>query len=210
MIQDLTLRWVVTALFVAGAAESLRTLLTRRHPATVAVGFALHVIMAVAMAVMAWPRGADLPTRAPMVFFLFAAVWFVAVAVRSAEGRAANAYHALMMLAMSWMYAAMGGLPLRRATAAASTDVPGGMPSGAGHGAHAGHGGHSGHGGASSSLDWAGMLNWACAVGFAAAAAYWVFRAAATRRRSDASPYPGALSQAALAAGMAIMFAVML
>ena len=162
------------------------------------------------MAGLAGAGGRDRPSRAPLVFFLCAEVWCVAVAVRSGEGGAASAYHALMRLAMSWMCAAMGGLPLRRATAAASTDVPGGMPSGAGHGAHAGHGGHSGHGGASSSLDWAGMLNWACAVGFAAAAAYWVFRAAATRRRSDASPYPGALSQVALAAGMAIMFAVML
>lgn len=223
MIQDLTLRWVVTALFVAGAAESLRTLLMRRHPATVAVGFALHVIMAVAMAVMAWPRGADLPTRAPMVFFLFAAVWFVAVAVRSGEGRAANAYHALMMLAMSWMYAAMGGLKLRSAESDSMAGMPGmgmsempgmpGMPdmqTSSGHAGHAGHSGAGAHGG-SDSLDWVGTLNWVCTIGFGVATAFWLYRLITARLQpSESDQTLGILCQLAMAAGMAIMFGVML
>ena len=59
------------------AAECLYALVIgNRRPATV-VSQLLHVVMAVAMAVMAWPWGAALPTVAPMVFFLFATGWFV-------------------------------------------------------------------------------------------------------------------------------------
>lgn len=207
VIGDLALRWVVTALFAASAAVSLRFIVAGPRSATAVIGHALHAVMAVAMAVMAWPRGADLPTRAPMVFFALAAVWFTGVALRSKADRGGSAYHAVMMLAMSWMYAAMGGLPLRRADAADSMD----MPSGTGHGGHGGHAGHAGHGGASSSPDVVGILNWACTLGFAAAAAYWLFRALVIRQRDPHdTALPGALSQVAMAAGMAIMFAVML
>jgi len=40
-------------------------------------GSLLHLIMSVAMVVMAWPWGATLPTIGPLVFFLLATVWFV-------------------------------------------------------------------------------------------------------------------------------------
>ena len=221
MIQDLTLRWIVTLLFVVSAAECVYSLAAGRRSVTSIVGHSLHAIMAVAMAVMAWPSGAALPTRAPMVFFAAAAIWFAVIAVRDAAHRWGNGYHALMMLAMAWMYAAMGGLPLRR-TDSSDMDMSGmdGPPADgghAGHGGHSGHGGHAGHSGAGASAsatpEWVGVLNWVCAVGFAIATVFWIYRYIAARLRGSVEPSGqqfGILSQAMMAAGMAIMFGVML
>ena len=221
MIQDLTLRWIVTLLFVVSAAECVYSLAAGRRSVTSIVGHSLHAIMAVAMAVMAWPSGAALPTRAPMVFFAAAAVWFAVIAIRDAAHRWGSGYHALMMLAMAWMYAAMGGLPLRR-TDSSDMDMSGmdGPPADgghAGHGWHAGHGGHAGHSGAGASAsatpEWVGVLNWVCAVGFAIATVFWIYRYIAARLRGSVEPSGqqfGILSQAMMAAGMAIMFGVML
>ena len=60
MIQDMTLRWVVTLLFVFSAGVCVQAIVANRHSAANVVSHALHAIMAVAMAVMAWPRGAAL------------------------------------------------------------------------------------------------------------------------------------------------------
>lgn len=207
MIHDLTLRWVVTLLFALVVAECIHAIATGRRSAAGVVGHSLHAIMAVAMAVMAWPWGATLPTTAPMLFFLAAAVWFTAVSFATAGHRGTNAYHALMMLAMAWMYAAMGGLALRPAAPA----MPGMDMSGqGGHGGHAGHGGHGGHGGGSEQYAWVGVLNWICAIGFAVATLYWLYRYFTTRRSGDPGRHWGLLCQAAMALGMAIMFGVML
>ena len=65
VISDLALRWFVTVLFALAAAECAASSSGDRQWRRV-VGQVLHVVMAVAMAVMAWPRGAALPTVAPM------------------------------------------------------------------------------------------------------------------------------------------------
>lgn len=216
MIQDVALRWFVTLLFLFSAAVCVRGMVTGRHSRQGVVSHALHAVMAVAMAVMAWPRGAELPTLAPMIFFAAAALWFAVITVRDGEHRAANVYHTLMMLAMAWMYAVMGGLPLRNAaqpTMAGMPDMPGMTPA-SGHGGHAGHGAHSA---ASHTTDdgaaWIGVLNWVCAVAFGIAAVFWLYRFI-TARVQDRDLQPGQalgiLCQFAMAAGMAIMFAVML
>jgi hypothetical protein len=215
VIQDLTLRWVVTLLFVLSAAECMYAIATghRRWPSV--VSYSLHAIMAVAMAVMAWPWGADLPTVGPMVFFLIATVWFVAIAPSGAAAghRIVTVYHALMMLAMAWMYAVMNGRLLP------------GQSSGSASGATAHHGGHAGmdmsgmgtaHHAASSGPGypaWIATLNWVCAIGFAIAAVFWLYRYLGARiSNSSGDPvlHLGMLSQAMMAAGMAIMFGVML
>src|SRR6185503_18626957 len=75
----------------------------------------LHLVMSVAMIVMAWSAGTQLPTNEPVVFFGIAAIWFVAVAVTDASGarpRLTNAYHAVMMTAMAWMFAVIHTGPL--------------------------------------------------------------------------------------------------
>jgi hypothetical protein len=221
MIQDVPLRWVVTLLFVFSAGVYVQAIAANRHSGTNVIGDFLHAIMAVAMAVMAWPSGAELPTRAPMVFFAVAAIWFAVIAVRNSSRRWGSVYHALMMLAMAWMYAAMGGLALRRTTMSGmNMSGADGSPADAGHAGHGGHAGHAGHGGhsaagapASTTPEWVGILNWVCVVGFAIATVFWIYRYIASRlggsTRSPGQQF-GILSQATMAAGMAIMFAVML
>ena len=89
-----------------------------------------------------------------------------------------------------------------------------GMDASTGHGGHAGHSGHSmsGTGGAGPAT-WIGVLNWVCTIGFGAATVFWLYRliTARAQRSADASHQTiGILCQLAMAAGMAIMFAVML
>jgi len=209
MIQDMALRWVVTLLFVFSAGVCVQAIVANRHSGLNVIGNSLHAIMAVAMAVMAWPRGAELPTRAPMIFFVVAALWFAVITVRSAGHRVANGYHALMMLAMSWMYAAMGGLKLRSAESDSMAGMPD-MQTSSGHAGHAGHFGAGSHGG-SDSLDWVGTLNWVCTIGFGVATAFWLYRLITARLQpSESDQTLGILCQLAMAAGMAIMFGVML
>jgi hypothetical protein len=211
MIQDIFLRWIVAALFVLSAAEYLFAITTGPRMWTQVVGHLLHFTMSVAMAVMAWPRGATLPTTGPMVFFLLAAVWFVAVGFTGVGHRVANGYHALMMLAMAWMYAVMNGNLL-----------PG--PAGTGHGPHDMTSPHMSMPGvdmtgmdASSSGGgdpaWIDALNWLCTTGFAIAALWWLYRYFAQRKAEPTQPshrFLGVASQAMMATGMAIMFGAML
>ena len=220
MIHDLTLRWVVTVLFALGAAECIHAIVAGRRTVAGVVGHSLHGIMALAMAVMAWPWGAGLPTKPPMLFFLAAAVWFAAASFARSGHRGTNGYHALMMLAMAWMYAAMGGLSLRPMPA----PMPGtGMPGHQSHGGHSDHGGHAdhvgpgGHGGhadqaaGSAQYAWVGVVNWFCTIGFALAGLYWIYRYFAERRSAAQWGHRfGIVCQAAMALGMAIMFGVML
>ncbi|AFM16669.1 hypothetical protein Mycch_1883 [Mycolicibacterium chubuense NBB4] len=211
MIADLLLRWIVTALFVISAVECGFAIAIGRRPWAHTVGRLLHLVMAIAMAVMAWPRGAELPTAGPMWFFLAATLWFVGMALVESGHRGADAYHAAMMLAMSWMYLAMSGSLL---------PVPADGHSGGG-------GGHAGHhtsampgmpGMAERTVQtpdppFIGALNWFCTVGFVVAALWWLYRYFRVRS-SDPSTVAhrhfGIACQAMMAAGMAIMFGVML
>lgn len=219
MIQDLTLRWIVTLLFVLSAAECVFAIATghRRWPSV--VSYSLHAIMAVAMAVMAWPGGAGLPTVGPMVFFLLATAWFAVLAGSGAAAghRIVTVYHALMMLAMAWMYAVMNGrlLPGQSPGSAETSssghhgghmDMPGMDMSGMGttHDVGSSGGGYPA---------WIATLNWVCTIGFAVAAAFWLYwylAARLSRSAHDTVHRLGLLSQAMMAAGMAIMFGVML
>lgn len=211
------MRWFVTLLFVFSAGVCISAIVRNRHSAANLVSHSLHAVMAIAMAVMAWPRGADLPTRVPMLFFLIAAIWFAAVILRTPGHRVANTYHALMMLAMAWMYAAMGGLSLHRATEPVPTAMPGmdmaGMEGGTGHAGHGGHSGHSAGMHTAEPVSWVGTLNWVCTIGFAAAAVFWFYRFVTARLQpsGDGSESTvGILCQLAMATGMAVMFGVML
>ncbi len=215
MIQDLLLRWIVTALFVLSAAECVYAIATGRRVWTPIVGHLLHFVMAVAMAVMAWPRGAELPTTGPMIFFLVATVWFVVVALVQSGHRIINAYHASMMLAMAWMYAVMSGGLLPEPSEGTGQD--------GGHGAH-----HMPSMPSMPGMDMPGMpgpaestgyppfiagLNWLCTVGFAIAAGWWLYLLLVRRHAEPtarAHRFLGTASQAMMAAGMAVMFGVML
>jgi hypothetical protein len=184
VIQDLFLRWIVTTLFVISAAECVHGIFSGRLSWTVVVGKSLHALMAIAMAVMAWPSGADLPTTGPLLFFLSATVWFVVITLGHPKHRHANLYHAMMMLAMAWMYTTMSGMPAMTA-------------------AH----------GAIGTPSFITGLNWLFTIGFAVAGGWWLWWLF-VRRRSKPVPSGGAqvgiAAQAVMAAGTAIMFAVML
>ncbi|MGH3644819.1 MAG: DUF5134 domain-containing protein [Mycobacterium sp.] len=181
MISALLLRWIVTALFVLSAAEMVYALVKSHRTWTHVVSHLLHLVMAVAMAVMAWPRGAALPTIASMVFFLLATVWFVGVVVAGLGHRLVNGYHATMMLAMAWMYAVMN-----------RNLLPG---VGTGH------------------VVYVDVLNWACTIGFTVTTLWWLYRYFVQPKAEPAQAshrFLGDASQAMMAAGMAIMFGVML
>jgi hypothetical protein len=216
MIQDIFLRWIVTALFVLSAAECLFAIATGHRTLTHVVGHLLHFIMSIAMVVMAWPWGATLPTTGPMVFFLLAAVWFVAVGFTGVGHRVVNGYHALMTFAMAWIYAMTNGNLL-----------PG--QGGAAHGADGVTSPHRSMPGMDmSGMDMSGMdtsssgggypawidaINWLCTIGFAIAALWWLYRYFALRKAEPTQlwhRFLGAARQAMMAAGMAIMFGVML
>lgn len=68
MIHDLVLRWVVTGLFVLTAAECVLAIVGKRRPWAWVVSHGLHFVMALAMVMMAWPSGAQLPSTGPTVF----------------------------------------------------------------------------------------------------------------------------------------------
>ncbi|VBA59024.1 DUF5134 domain-containing protein [Mycobacterium attenuatum] len=216
MIHDLLLRWIVTVLFVLSATECVFEIAAGRRTWTRVVHELMHFAMSIAMVAMAWPSGASLPTTGPMVFFLLAAVWFVAAGFSDAGHRVANGYHALMMSAMAWMYAVMNGnlLPGQRdATRDEHPPTPPhpsmpdmDMPGMDMHGTDtsSSRGDHSA---------WIDAIDWACTIGFAIAALWWVYRCFTLRKTNRTEPWhsvPGAARQALMAAGMAIMFAVML
>lgn len=171
------------------------------------VNHGLHFAMAVAMAVMAWPWGARVPTTGPAVFFLLAAVWFGAtavVAVRGTATRGLYGYHGLMMLATAWMYAAMNPrlLPVRSCTEYA-TEPDGSMPAMDMTAMNMPPN--------SGSPIWFSAVNWIGTVGFAVAAVFWACRFVMERRQeATQSRLPGSIGQAMMAAGMAMLFFAML
>jgi hypothetical protein len=176
MIHDIFLRWIVTALLALYAGECLFVIATRRRMWIHVVGYLLHFIMSLAMVVMAWPWGATLPAAPPMVFFLLAALWFLAVGFAGVGHRVVSGYHALMMLAMAWMYAVMNGALF-------------------------------------ASPAWIGAINWSCTIGFAIAGYLMLYRYFAVRKAKPTRPSRyclGIMRHTMMAAGMAIMFGVML
>jgi hypothetical protein len=208
MIDDLLLRWVVTGLFVLSAAEWGFAIVTQRRVWTAIVRYGLHFAMSIAMAMMVWPWGAQLPTTGPAMFFLLAAAWFVIatrfVSDRSVAKRAEYGYHALMMLAMAWMYAVMNGHLLPGQSAVRHHMPPGmpmpdmdmpatDMPASGG------------------SPGWIAAVNWFWFAGFVVAAVFWAYTFVAERSHGATRRWwLDSLGQTMMAAGMAIVFGAML
>jgi hypothetical protein len=203
MIHDLVLRWVVTALFSLTAAECVLAIAPKRRPWTWVVSHGLHFVMAVAMVVMAWPWGAQMPSIGPTVFFLLAAMTFVTMAVvvaRTTGLRVRYAYHASMMLATGWMYAMMNArlFPVRARTHDIAQPAMSSMPGMDMPASHA-------------SPVWFSAVNWVGTVGFAVAAVFWTYWYFVTRRHEPSRFRSlGNLSQAGMATGMTILFSTTL
>ncbi|MED5799415.1 DUF5134 domain-containing protein [Gordonia sp. Z-3] len=221
MIDDLLLRWVVTVLFGLSIAQFSYSLVAHRMRWTGVVGHLLHIVMALAMVVMAWPFSMEWPTTGPMIFFGAAAVWFVVAAAAFATQepeRVAHGYHAAMMAAMAWMYAAMNG------------DILPGADSGGSHDMHTmalamsemnvahSHSPDMGDMDMHAGLPgYATAINWVLGIVFLVAALGWLYLYF-SRRRIAGDPqerasalltHTGELSQVFMAAGMSIMFFVM-
>jgi hypothetical protein len=208
VINDLLLRWVATGLFVLSAAVWGFAVVTQHRAWTSAISNGLHFVMAIAMAVMVWPWGAHVPTTGPALFFLVATAWFVTMIVVSARTMAQRAvcgYHALMMLAMVWMYAdtkhhhfpnhSGSHHPTSPDTPMPGMDVAAtGTPT-------------------SESHEWVSAFNWFWFVGFAVATIFWAYRFTRERRYGAADDWHGRMgsgAQAMTAAGMAIAFGAIL
>ena len=198
MIDDLLLRWVVTALFVVSAAQWAVAVVTQRRVWTAIVRYGLHFAMSVAMAMMVWPWGPQLPTTESAVFFLGAATWFVIATAflseRTVAKRAEYGYHALMMLAMAWMFAVINGHLLPGQPGKQTQMMPGlDMPAG---------GGPPG---------WITAVNLLWFVGFVVATVFWGYLFAAERSHGATRRWwLDSAGQAMMAAGMAITFGAML
>lgn len=199
MIGDLTLRWIVTALFGISIATYVYLLVAQRDRATSTIDHLLHLTMAAAMVLMAWHVGMDLSTSGPMVFFGLAGAWYVRAAGRASSAigqRLTNCYYAVMTAAMVWMYAVMSGNlpgqashPTSLAMTMPGMEMPGHQMSRAPTGP-----------------GWITTVNWIAALGFAVVALYWSCRYAARRQSTRLEP----LYQACTAAGTAAMFFALL
>jgi hypothetical protein len=214
LIGDLTLRWIVSILFAVSIATYLYIVVAQHDRWTSTVNHLLHLTMWIAMILMAWHVGMDLPTVGPMIFFLLAGVWFVRVAGRPScapRVRVTSCYNALMMAAMAWMYAVMNAsLPGQRGHSA-DHSLSGSLAmstSGMEMPAHGMFGNAPGP-------EWISIVNWIVSLGFGLAALYWSCRFFATRRMSTVPPTAQLariepLYQALSAAGTALIFGSLL
>lgn len=198
MIDDPTMRWIVTALFGVSIATYVYLLAAQRNRSTSTISHLLHLAMAAAMILMAWHIGMQLSAVGPMIFFTLAAAYFVWAAGRASSttgDRLINSYYAVMTAAMVWMYAVMSDLVPRQATPdSMAMNTPGmEMP------AHE-------MGYAPTGLGWITTVNWITALGFAVVALFWSCRWVAGRQYSRVEP----LYQACTAAGTATMFFALL
>lgn len=117
MISAPGLRWILTAALAALAAYALwRALRASRRSVSGGISHLLHAVMAVAMALMCWPSGMELPAVPQVFFFAAAALWYpVAAAARPSggggsarsSGLLAALPHTAVMAGMAWMLYAM-------------------------------------------------------------------------------------------------------
>lgn len=208
MIGEAPLRWAVTLLFAVSVAMYAYLLVAQCDRWPGRLTHLLHLTMSVAMVLMVWRVGLDLPAIGPMLFFLVAGVWFVGVAVWASSAshqRLKTWYYAAMMAAMAWMYALMSGAVPRVSPhldaqpGSAVMDMPG-MPAPA-HDMTPGTPGFS----------WVSAANWMGVAAFAAVALYWSYRFVGERRMNRLPTTARVvwwepLYQASTAAGTALMF----
>lgn len=138
MTADLVLELAVTAVAVAVSVLYVPDL-AARHSLRTRLNAGLHLVMGAAMAVMVWPLGMAVPpTVGACVFSVAAALYAYQIAVparapstsglESHQHRGALLwYHLAMMVAMGWMYVAMG-LSMTPKPGLPAMAMPVGMP----------------------------------------------------------------------------------
>ncbi|MGW4490804.1 DUF5134 domain-containing protein [Streptomyces sp. NPDC004376] len=208
------LRWVLSLLFAVPVVYGVWRLVLPGAGVPERVDHALHAAMGILMIAMAWPWGMDLPALPQVVLFVLSALWFAATAplhaAGSSRGRALLGAlpHVVMMGAMAWMVWAMGSSgTMSGGETGAMHDMPGMDMSG-------------GSGLASMSLTGTGPVTTAVllALILGVLGLAWLTRAldrARGTREDGPSPEAGAVDflapacHAAMALGMAVMFAVL-
>ncbi len=134
MIPTPGLRWILTVLFSVIALFSLYRVSRPGTSSWTRLIHVLHALMGVAMLVMVWPWGMNVPAVPEAVVFGLATAWFLLltalpagaspVAPDGGHPRLHNALHATMTGAMTWMILAMP----TGASAHGSAGSAGGMP----------------------------------------------------------------------------------
>ncbi len=217
VIGDPALRLVVSALFGASIATYVYLLIVQHHRWTSSVNHLLHLTMWVAMILMAWHIGMEMPTFGPITLFLLAGIWFVHLAGRvssAARDRLNNYYSAMMMAAMAWMYAVMNAsLPgqIKHSPAAALQASPAINTSAMDMNMSGMEMSTNEMSRTLSAPGWVTSVNWIATLGFAIVALYWPCRYFAEHRKNPVTyaSVPGSLEplyQACTAAGTALMF----
>lgn len=114
MVEDAWLQWTLALVFVATALHSVGLAAASRTIGS-GIGHGLHMVMSLDMVAMCWPWWTAIPALPQGVFFGAAAVWYASrLGQRWRRGQATarfvlhQASHAVMMLVMVWMVAAMG------------------------------------------------------------------------------------------------------
>lgn len=231
MISAPGLRWILTAALAVLAAYALwRAVRASRRSVGGGISHLLHAVMAVAMAVMCWPSGMELPAAPQVFFFVAAALWYPVAAAAGRSGRSvpsggggsprtprllAALPHTVVMASMAWMLYAM------------DASMSGGHHASAamGHGHGSSGGGH--HGAAPSGLSTMSLSGAAqqtaamvLAAAFLALALWWLARGFDAARRpvtglaggsgSVAAQVPGdLLCHGVMAFVMAVMFVLL-
>lgn len=207
MIGEPALRWAVTILFGVSVAMYAYLAVAQHDRWTCRLTHVLHLTMSVAMVLMVWRVGLDLPALGLTLFFLLAGGWFVGVAVwasSTSRQRLKTCYYAAMMAAMAWMYALMSGAVPGVSTHPHSQpdspamDMPGMTPPS-----------HDMLSAPTAGFSWITAANWIGVAGFAAVALYWSYRFVGERRMNRAAArlvWWEPLYQASTAAGTALMF----
>lgn len=143
MIAAHGLRLVLTVLFTAVTVLSLVRAIRPGvfRAASERITHGLHAVMGLAMGVMVWPWGMDLPAAPQAAFFALAAAWFVGMALLRSRGLRSRSpavvghaathglLHAVMMGAMAWMLLAMpdsmSSVPSANGGSDSAADMPG-------------------------------------------------------------------------------------
>lgn len=176
MISAPGLRWILTAALAALAVYALWRAVRSSRPAG-GVSHLLHATMAVAMAVMCWPRGMEIPAVPQVVFFTAAAIWYpVAAAAGGPRGTGSSRSrrmlaavpHTVVMAGMAWMLHAMDKSMGGSHQASGAT----------GHGAVGGHHAAAPTDLATMSLHGAGQqtVAWILGAAFLAVSLWWLAR----------------------------------
>lgn len=114
MVEDAWLQWALALVFVLTALHSVGRAAASRSVGS-GIGHGLHVVMSLDMVAMCWPWWTVIPAWPQGVLFGAAAAWFASrLGLHWRRGQATarfalhQASHAVMMLVMVWMVAAMG------------------------------------------------------------------------------------------------------